>query len=80
MIYIATQGDTWDSIAYKTTGDEFQFVNIIRNNYNYHDVVIFDGGENVYIPPDIIDVNIIAASPWQSAPTIRVITAPWGKN
>lgn len=77
MIYIATQGDTWDSIAYKTTGDEFQFVTIIENNRDLCDVVQFDGGERVYIPDSIDNIYRIATSPWQSTPTVSVIKAPW---
>lgn len=79
MIYIATQGDTWDSIAFKTVGDEFQFVTIVSDPHNekISGLVEFNGGEKVYIPETIDNIYIIAASPWQSSPTVTVIKAPW---
>ncbi len=79
MIYTAVRGETWDSIAYKTIGDEFQFTTLIsdKNNENICDIVEFEGGEKVYISDKIDNIYRIASSPWQSTPTVTVIKAPW---
>lgn len=77
MIYTAANGDTWDSIAYKVYNDEFQFVQIMEANRNFSDVVVFSGGESVYIPDEIITENTIIATPWQEGATIRIITPAW---
>lgn len=79
MIYIATQGDTWDSIAFKTVGDEFQFTTIVSDPHNekISDIVEFAGGESVYIPETVDNIYRLAASPWQSTPIVNVIKAPW---
>lgn len=77
MIYTAAKGDTWDSIAYKAYGDEFQFVQIMEANRDKSDTVVFDGGESVVVPDVVISEDTIISSPWQDGPKIRVITPPW---
>lgn len=79
MIYTAVRGETWDSIAHKTIGDEFQFTVLVKdkNNENICDIVEFEGGESVFIPDEIDNIYRIVASPWQSTPTVTVIKAPW---
>ncbi|MBQ9395778.1 MAG: tail protein X [Proteobacteria bacterium] len=63
---IAANGDTWDSIAYRYTGDEFQ-CDAIReaNSYAYSDVVIFTGGEQVVIPDAAVVEPTIIRAPWE---------------
>lgn len=77
MIYIAAQGDTWDSIAYKAFGDEFMFIQIMKANRALSDVVVFDGGERVTVPENIEITQTMVATPWQTGTQIAVITAPW---
>lgn len=63
--YIAVHGDTWDSIAYKTVGDEFLCDVICAANSREHEgVVVFDGGETVVIPDTVSVQSSIIKSPW----------------
>lgn len=78
MIYTCSQGDTFDSIAFKAYSDEFLFTQIMEANRQFADVVIFDGGERVTIPDMVLIDNTIVSTPWQTGNTIRIIDAPWG--
>lgn len=77
-VYTASQGDTWDSISYKITGDEFQFIKFVESNYDLREIVVFEGGEVVTIPDDVQNYEIVIESPWTQNNNIRVISAPWG--
>lgn len=77
MIYTATQGDTWDSIAFKTIGDEFGFEDLVKANYDLCEIVQFLGGEKVTIPDDTLFVYANDANPNKTT-KVRVIDAPWG--
>lgn len=77
MKYVCTQGDTFDTIAYKAYSDEFLFPQIMEANRNYSDMVIFDGGEIIEIPDRVVIENTIVSTPWQTGSTIRIIDAPW---
>ncbi len=63
---IAADGDTWDSIAYRYVGDEFQ-CDAIReaNDYLYSDVVIFEGGEQIVIPDIATVETTMIRTPWE---------------
>ena len=78
MKYICSQGDTYDSIAYKAYSDEFLFPQIMEANRNHADVLMFDGGEVIEIPDRVVIENTLVSTPWQTGATIRVIDAPWG--
>ena len=63
--YIAVHGDTWDSIAYKTVGDEFMCDQICAANSREHEgVVMFEGGETVIIPDVVAVQSMIIKAPW----------------
>lgn len=63
---IAANGDTWDSIAYKYLGDEFQCDLVMEANArHYSDVLVFDGGERLQIPDEIVSVSNIIKAPWE---------------
>jgi phage tail protein X len=64
--YIAANGDTWDSIAFKVYGDEFLCDQLCAANAHDHDgVVMFEGGERIIIPESVASqVNVIKA-PWE---------------
>lgn len=66
-IFIASHGDTWDSVAYKTTGNEF-LCDIIRqaNSSLFSDVVIFEGGERLNIPESIQAEIKTIKTPWET--------------
>lgn len=77
MKYICTQGDTWDSIAFKVYGDEFLFPQIMEANRGYSEYVMFNGGESIAIPDRVYIENTLVSTPWQTGNTIRIIDAPW---
>lgn len=77
MIYTCSQGDTWDSIAYKAYGDEFLFPQIMESNRQYADYVLFDGGEKINIPDRVYVENTLISTPWQTGNTIKIIKPPW---
>lgn len=77
MKYTASFGDTWDTIAYKVCGDEFECDALRRANRPYSDVLVFDGGESLVIPSDIGDSLTTEASSVVSSASVRVIAAEW---
>ena len=77
MKYTASFGDTWDTIAYKVCGDEFECDALRRANRPYSDVLVFDGGESLIIPSDIGDSLTSEASSVVSSASVRVIAAEW---
>ena len=77
MKYTASLGDTWDTVAYKVCGDEFECDALRRANRPYSDVLVFDGGESLIIPSDIGDSLTTEASSVVSAASVRVIAAEW---
>lgn len=77
MKYTASFGDTWDTLAYKVCGDEFECDAMRRANRPYSDVLVFDGGELLIIPSDIGDSLTSAASSVVSSASVRVIAAEW---
>lgn len=77
MKYTASLGDTWDTVAYKVCGDEFECDALRRANRPYSDVLVFDGGESLIIPSDIGEIQTSAASSVVSSASVRVIAAEW---
>lgn len=77
MKYTASLGDTWDTVAYKVCGDEFECDALRRANRSYSDVLVFDGGESLIIPSDIGDSLTTEASSVVSSASVRVIAAEW---
>lgn len=77
MKYTASLGDTWDTVAYKVCGDEFECDALRRANRPYSDVLVFDGGELLIIPSDIGEIQTSAASSVVSSASVRVIAAEW---
>ena len=77
MKYTASFGDTWDTVAYKVCGDEFECDAMRRANRPYSDVLVFDGGESLIIPSDISEMKTAEASSVVSSASVRVIAAEW---
>ncbi len=66
MKYTTIQGDTWDSIAYKTVGSEYAMVEIMKANKEYLGTLIFNGGVELDIPESAKGVNVVnISSPWE---------------
>lgn len=77
MKYTASFGDTWDTVAYKVCGNEFECDAMRRANRPYSDVLVFDGGELLIIPSDIGEMKTTEASSVVSSASVRVIAAEW---
>lgn len=50
MIYVTSEGDMWDKIAYEQMGSENFMGELIRNNDNLVDVVVFPSGVEINVP------------------------------
>ena len=77
MKYTASLGDTWDTVAYKVSGDEFACDALRRANRPYSYALVFNGGESLIIPSDIANASTTDASSVISSSSIRVIAAEW---
>ena len=77
MKYTASLGDTWDTVAHKVCGDEFECDALRRANRPYSDVLVFDGGELLIIPSDIGEMQTTESSSVVSSASVRVIAAEW---
>ena len=78
MKYIAKEGDTWDSIAYRAYNDEFLFPAILEANRQFSDVVLFTGGEVVEVPATVTTTERIVSTPFDTTTSTAIISAPWG--
>lgn len=50
MVYVTSAGDMWDKIAYDQMGSEDFMGELIRNNDELVDIVVFPAGIEVDIP------------------------------
>lgn len=50
MIYVTSEGDMWDKIAYEQMGSENYMGELIRNNDDLVDVVVFPSGVEINVP------------------------------
>lgn len=65
MQYRTHNGQTWDYVAYQTTGEEMAMDAIIlSNDYYYSDVITFDDGDILNIPDVVIQDVAVIPSPW----------------
>lgn len=63
--YIASRGDTWDSIAFKVYGDEFLCDDLCAaNSRTLEGVIMFEGGEHVTIPDRLTVKTSVIKAPW----------------
>lgn len=62
--YITVSGDMWDTIAFKTLGDEAYTDKLIKLNLKYRDYVIFPAGIVLDIPEKDITVSA-QLPPWK---------------
>ena len=77
MKYTASLGDTWDTVAYKVSGDEFACDALRKANRPYSHVLVFKGGESLIIPSEIGEMQTTEASSVVSSASVRVIAAEW---
>lgn len=77
MKYTASLGDTWDTVAYRVSGDEFACDALRKANRPYSYALVFTGGESLIIPQDISESRTTEASSVISSASVRVIAAEW---
>ena len=77
MKYTASLGDTWDTVAYKVSGDEFACDALRKANRPYSYALVFAGGESLIIPQGISESRTTEASSVISSASVRVIAAEW---
>lgn len=65
--YITTQGDRWDTIAFKAYGDATNFSGIIDANPNLPETDVFEGGIKLIVPilVEPINSNLDQLPPWK---------------
>ena len=68
--------ETWDLPAFKKYGSEFM-CDYVRsmNDYDYFDVVAFDGGEEIELPQQGVVTVATIAPPWDES--TEYILPPW---
>lgn len=66
---IADAGDTFDLLAFREYGDETLASLLAKENPDYADVLIFEGGEELRFP--VLEIQQYAESlpPWRQANT-----------
>lgn len=65
---IASNGMTWDMIAYLSGLDEFSIIAIMENAenaYSYSDVLTFEGGESVVVTSAPLIESSTIKAPWE---------------
>jgi hypothetical protein len=61
--YKTIQGDTWDSIAYKTLGSEYLLPLLLKENQKYRKTFVFASNITIKIP-EIKEENTVEMPPW----------------
>lgn len=75
--YVCSNGDMWDSIAYRLYGDEFMFPEIMKANRAYARVLTFDGGEVLNVPIRVENPLVIVTTPFSISAKISIVRSPW---
>ena len=63
-MYNTIQGDTWDGIAVKVYGDEKYLNNLLEENQQHRDVLIFPAGAQLILPDIEVQTTTILP-PWK---------------
>ena len=64
-VYKAKTGDMWDAIAYKIYGNEKRATDIIAVNPRLTDVIMFKGGETIFLPDNVVSADNSTLAPWR---------------
>ena len=75
--YVCSNGDMWDSIAYRLYGDEFMFPEIMKANRAYARVLTFDGGEVLNVPIRVENPLVVVTTPFSISAKISIVRSPW---
>ena len=64
--YITTQGDTWDTIAFKLYSNEKAMDKLIEANPAHRDTVFFSANVSLVVP--VVEMkSTVPAPPWRQA-------------
>lgn len=75
--YVCSNGDMWDSIAYRLYGDEFMFPEIMKANRAYARVLTFDGGEVLNVPIRVENPLVVVTTPFSISAKVSIVKSPW---
>lgn len=64
--YTTTQGDSWDTIAFKIWGQERMMHHLLRSNPEYFDVLIFPAGVLLNVPDLQVPKEKLELPPWMN--------------
>lgn len=62
--YITLQSDAWDAIAYRLWGEERFFMELVKANPEHLDVLVFEAGVRLNVPPMPERVVTTELPPW----------------
>lgn len=62
--YTTIQGDTWDGIAFKITGNEAFMISLMNANPDHIETVFFSAGIVLNVPEETID-TAETLPPWR---------------
>lgn len=62
--YITKQGETWDMISLRMYGTEYHVTELILENHDYGNIVVFEGGELLRIP-ELSNTDTSLLAPWR---------------
>ena len=75
--YVCSNGDMWDSIAYRLYGDEFMFPEIMKANREYARTLTFEGGEVLNVPVRVENPLVVVTTPFSISAKISIVRSPW---
>ena len=63
-MYICSQGETWDEVAWRELGDERHVGALMDANRGKLEIQIFEGGEELELP-SVASGRIVSKAPWE---------------
>lgn len=75
--YVCSNGDMWDSIAYRLYGDEFMFPEIMKANRAYARTLTFEGGEVLNVPIRVENPLVVVTTPFSISAKVSIVKSPW---
>ena len=75
--YVCSNGDMWDSIAYRLYGDEFMAPEIMKANRAYARTITFEGGEVLSVPIRVENPLVVVTTPFSISAKISIVKSPW---
>ena len=64
-IYVTHQGEAWDAIAFRLWGQERFFMELVKANPQYRDVILFPAGVELAVPSRPENLRQPELPPWR---------------